>query len=358
LAPAGRWRLARQLLTESLILALAGGAAGLALAYWALRLLITAGADSFPRVAETHMDLGVLIFTIVLSLATGILFGLAPAFHSARQTHGTLKEGSRGTTGSATQGLRAALVVAELALSLTLLAGCGLLIRSFIRLQDVDAGFRPEGVLTMRVSLPSQKYAKPEEARAFYRELLDRARHIPGVDAAGGITGLPLTGTGWSGTTTVDTQAVPEKETTPEADQRPVLPGYFEALGIRLVRGRYFDERDTETSAPVAIVDETPADTYWPHQDAIGRRIKQGGSGSRAPWRVAVGVVRHVRYRTLESPSRVEFYWPYAQTEFTLDSMSLAIHTASDPPAARQRRAETGASARPRSAGLPGPHHA
>jgi hypothetical protein len=137
-----------------------------------------------------------------------------------------------------------------------------------------------------------------------------------------------------------------------------VLPGYFEALGIRLVRGRYFDERDTETSAPVAIVDETPADTYWPHQDAIGRRIKQGGSGSRAPWRVAVGVVRHVRYRTLESPSRVEFYWPYAQTEFTLDSMSLAIHTASDPPAARQRRAETGASARPRSAGLPGPHHA
>ena len=328
----GRWRLTRQLLTESLILALAGGAAGLALAYWALRLLVTAAAASFPRVAETQMDLRVLVFTILVSLATGILFGLAPAFHSARhQTHDTLKEGSRGTTGGASQGLRGALVVAELALSLALLAGSGLLIRSFLRLQDVDAGFRPDGVLTMRVSLPEQKYPKPEQTRAFYRELIERVRHLPGVDAAGGITGLPLSGTGWSGTTTVDTQAVPEKETTPEADQRPVIPGYFEAMGIPLVRGRYFDQRDIETAAPVAIVDETLANTYWPHQDPIGRRIKQGDRSSTDPWRVVVGVVRHVRYRTLESPSRVEFYWPYDQTTFALGSMSLAIHTGSDP---------------------------
>ncbi len=328
----GRWRLTRQLLTESVLLALAGGAAGLALAFGALRLLVAATATSFPRVAETHLDPGVLMFTLLVSLATGILFGLAPAFQAARHdTHDTLKEGGRGIVGGASQGLRSALVVGELALSLALLAGSGLLIRSFLRLQQVDAGFRADGVLTMRVSLPEQKYAKPEQTRAFYRELLDRVRQLPGVDAAGAANGLPLGGTGWSGTTTIDTQAVPEKDRSPETDQRPVTAGYFEAMGIPLVRGRYFDRRDIETAAPVAIVDETLARTYWPGEDAIGKRIKQGDRESSAPWRVVVGVVRHVRYRTLESPSRVEFYWPYPQTDFALGSMSLAIHTGADP---------------------------
>jgi len=328
---AGRRRLMRQLLTESLILALAGGVAGLTLAYGALRLL-TVGAASFPRVAETRMDFGVLLFAMLVALATGVLFGLAPAFSSARDaTRQALQEGSRGSAGGASRRLRSALAVGELALSLALLAGSGLLIRSFLRLQEIDAGFRPDGVLTMRISLPEEKYAKPEQTVAFYRELLDRVRQLPGVDAAGGATGLPLTGTGWSGTATVDTQAVPQKDTTPEADQRPVIPGYFEAMGIRLLHGRYFDQRDTGTSAMVAIVDETLAKTYWPHQDAIGQRIKQGDPKSNSPWRVIVGVVQHVRYRTLESPSRVELYWPYAQTSFTLGSMSLAIHTTADP---------------------------
>jgi len=328
----GRWRLTRQLLTESLLLALAGGIAGLALASGALRLLIAASATSFPRVAETRMDLGVLAFTLLVSLATGILFGLAPAFQFVRHTtYDTLKEGGRGSAGGGSARLRAALVAGELALSLALLAGSGLLIRSFLRLQDVDAGFRPDGVLTMRISLPDRKYSKPEQTRAFYRELLDRVRQLPGVDAAGASNGLPLTGTGWSGTTAIDTQAVPQKETTPEADKRPVTPGYFESMGIPLVRGRYFDQRDTETALPVAIVDETLANTYWPHQDPIGQRVKDGGLKSNAPWRVVIGVVKHVRYRTLESPSRVEFYWPYAQTSFALGSMNLALHTAADP---------------------------
>jgi len=243
-----------------------------------------------------------------------------------------LKEGGRGgTAGAGSQRLRGALVVAEVALSLTLLVGAGLLIRSFLRLQDVDTGFRPEGVLTMRVALPQEKYSKIEQTRTFYRELLARVRQLPGVDAAGGATGLPLTGTGWSGTTTVDSQAVQPKDATPEADQRPVFPGYFEAMGIPLVRGRFFDQRDIETAAPVAVIDETMANTYWPKEDPIGKRIKQGGSQSQQPWRTIVGVVRHVRYRTLESPSRVEFYWPYDQTNFPLGSMSLAIHTSSDP---------------------------
>jgi putative ABC transport system permease protein len=218
-----------------------------------------------------------------------------------------------------------------MALSLTLLVGAGLLIRSFLRLQDVDTGFRTDGILTLRIALPSQKYARPTQTRAFYRDLLERVRRLPGVDSAGGITGLPLSRTGWSGTTTVDSQAVEPKDASFEADQRPVLPGYFEALAIRLVRGRYFDQRDNENSAPVAIIDETMANTYWPHEDPLGKRIKQGDRGSPQPWRTIVGVVRHVRYRTLESPSRVEFYWPYEQTSFPLGTMSLAIHTATDP---------------------------
>jgi predicted permease len=333
----GRGRLIRQLLTESAVLGLAGGAAGVLLAEAALRALIalsatTVGAASLPRVAEARIDLPVLLFTIAISLATGILFGLAPAFHATRHNpHEALKEGARGNASRRSQGLRGALVVAEMALSLTLMAGSGLLIRSFLQLQDVDSGFRSGGVLTMRVPLPVERYPKATQMHAFFRELVDRVRRLPGVDAAGMVSGLPLSGVGFSGTTTVDTQAVPPQEATPEADQRPATDGYFEAMGIGLVRGRFFDQRDTEDSAPVAIIDETMAKTYWPNQDAIGRRIRQGGMQSSLPWRTIVGVVRHVRYRTLESPSRVEFYWPYAQTNFPLGSMSLALHTGGDP---------------------------
>jgi putative ABC transport system permease protein len=326
-------RLLRQLLTESATLGLMGGIAGLLFAYLAQRLLIALSATSFPRVAEAQMDLRVLGFTVIVALLTGILFGLAPGLRALRQVpFEALKEGSHGSTsGEGSQRLRSALVVAEVALSVMLLAGAGLLIRSFLRLQEVDSGFRPDGVLTLRLSLPEQKYSKPEQTRVFYKELLDRVRHLPGVDAAGAVTGLPLSHAGWSGTATVDTQAVPIKDTTPEVDQRPVTPGYFEAMGIQLVRGRYFDEHDTETSQPVAIIDETMAKTYWPNEDPLGKRIHSGGHGSKSPWRTIVGVVDHVRYRTLEAPSRTEFYWPYSQTNFALGSMSLAIHSKVDP---------------------------
>lgn len=329
----GHWRLLRQLLTESSILGLLGGLAGLLFGYVALRLLISLSVSSFPRVTEAQMDVRVFGFTILISVLTGILFGLAPAFHAYRNvTFDALKEGSHGgTAGAGSQRLRGTLVVLEVGLSLMLLAGAGLLIRSFLRLQEVDTGFRPDGVLTTRLALPEQKYSKPEQTRTFYRELLDRVRRLPGVDSAGAVSGLPLTGSGWSGTATIDTQAVPLKDTTPEVDMRPATPGYFETMGIELVRGRYFDEHDNETSAPVAIIDETLANTYWPKQDPIGQRLKQGGRQSKSPWRTVVGVVRHVRYRTLESPSRTEFYWPYSQLTFALGSMSLAVHTSGDP---------------------------
>ncbi|MGE5322968.1 MAG: ABC transporter permease [Actinomycetota bacterium] len=328
-----RGRLLRQLLTESTTLGLMGGAAGLLLGYLAQRLLVALSATSFPRVAGAQMDASVLGFTIVIALATGILFGLAPGLRAFHQVpYEALKEGSHGGTASGVpHRLRSILVIAEVALSVMLLAGAGLLIRSFLRLQEVDGGFRPDGVLTMSIALPEQKYSKPEQTRLFYKDLLDRVRLLPGVDAAGAVYGLPLTGNGGSGTATVDSQAVPQKDTTPEVEWKPVTPGYFEAMGISLVRGRYFDQHDNETSQPVAIVDETLANKYWPHEDPIGKRIHRGGREGKDPWRSIVGVVRHVRYRTLESPSRTEFYWPYAQTQFAMQSMNLAIHTAADP---------------------------
>ncbi len=328
---AGQSRIIRQLLTESLLLAFAGGAAGLLVAKWGLNALTALASSSFPRVTGAALDARVLAFTVFVSVATGVLFGLAPAWESARSiTHESLKEGGRGASaGMMSQRLRRALVVAEVALSLTLLVGAGLLLRSFLKLLDVESGFRAGGVLTARLALPQAKYPGPAQVRSFYRDFVERAAHIPGVDAAGAINSLPLSGSGGSGTTTVDTEAVPPGQRTPEADWRIVTPGYFQAMGIPLLSGRFFDERDTDTSQQVAVIDETMANTYWPNQDAVGQRIKRGGGQSTQPWRTVVGVVRHVRHRTLEARSRVTLYMAHAQNPSS--AMSLAVHTSTDP---------------------------
>jgi putative ABC transport system permease protein len=327
---ASRGRLVQQMLTESTLLALLGGIAGFLLARWGLRVLIAIGEKSFPRLAAAGMDLWILLFTFLISIATGVLFGIAPALQSARSvTHDSLKEGGRsGTTGVASQQLRRVLVVAEVALSLILLVGAGLLLKSFARLMDVDAGFRPAGVLTMRIALPEQRYAKPEQIRNFYRSLLDRVTKIPGVKAAGGVSLLPFSGNS-SGTTTVDSRVVSGADASPEADRRDVLPGFFEAMGIDLIRGRYIDDRDNETAAPVAVIDETMAKTYWPNEDPIGQRLKLGARQSSAPWMTIVGLVKHVRYRTLEAKSRVQVYFPHAQRPFS--DMALVVKTTGDP---------------------------
>ncbi len=330
---AGRMRLVRQMLTESAILGLLGGIGGLMVASVGLQALIAATSASFSRTRDITMDWRVLAFTFAISLATGLLFGLAPAWHAAHVVpHDSLKEGGRGNTaGSASQRVRRVLIVSEIALSLVLLAGAGLLIKSFLKLQQVDPGFRPENVLTMRISLPQQRYGTPELVRNFYQDVLSRVRRLPGVEAAGAIAALPLSGQGGSGTTTIDSQAVPADKTTPELDLRPVTPGYFESMGITLVRGRLFDDRDSETAAPVAIVDETLVQTFWPNEDPIGKRLHRGGGGPgpNNPWATVVGVVRHVRMRTLEAPSRMEFYWPAAQNPYS--SMSLTVRTSVEP---------------------------
>jgi putative ABC transport system permease protein len=333
---AGRKRIVRQLLTESILLAACGGLAGLLLTPIVLQQIIRLGAEALPRASDVKLDGWALFFAMVVTLGTGILFGLAPALQASRRTpFEDLKEGGRGgTPNTASSRLRRVLVIAETAFSVILLVGAGLLMRSFLRVLAVDPGFHAENVLTMRVSLPQERYSKPEQIRTFYHEVIQRIDTLPGVQAAGATAALPLAGQGGSGTTTVDTQEVPIGQTTPEADWRPITPGYFEAMQIPLLSGRYFSESDIDTAAPVAIVDDTFARAYWPHESAVGKRVHLGGMGSRAPWMMIVGVVGHVHYRELEAPARVQLYWPEDQRPY--NTMSLAIRTAQDPLALMQ----------------------
>ncbi len=326
---AGRSRLVGQLLTESVLLGLTGGITGLAVAPLALHGLLTLGASVLPRIAQIRIDVWALAFTLAVSLATGMLFGLAPALQAGRDRNHDLLKSARGSAAKPTYRLRRALVMGEAAISLVLLAGAGLLLRSFVQVLRVNPGFRPEGVLTMRVSLPPAKYSKPDQIRNFYRELVDRVQNLPGVKSAGAVSLLPLGGQGNSGTTTIDTQEVPPENATPESDWRAATPGYFQAMGISLIRGRYFDERDTESSQPVTIIDETLAQTFWPHGDPLGKRLHRGGRGSTAPWTTVVGVVSHVHNRTLEARSRTEVYWPESQNPYS--AMALAIRVSGNP---------------------------
>jgi predicted permease len=327
---AGRGRIVRQLLVESGLLAIVGGAVGLVAAVWMMRVLVPMAASSLPQGIAVTLDSSVLAFTALASLATVVVFGVAPAVQAAGVNLGdALKASARTTAASpASRRIRRTLVAGEIALSIVLLAGAGLLGRSLLRLLDVDPGFRPEGVLTLRVALPQEKYEQPDQVRAFYRELLDRLRRIPGVTSAGAVWALPLSGSGGSGTTTIDTTAVPPDKATPETDWRPVLPGFFETMGVRLVSGRFFTDADDEHGTPVVIVDETLARTFWPNRDAIGKRLKIGGLQSASPWRTVVGVVGHVRYRSLEAQSRPEIYWPELQTPRW--AMSFVVRTSLD----------------------------
>jgi len=328
---AGRARLIRQYLTESVLLAVVGGAAGVALVPVALRALLALSAKALPRPVSTGVDVDMLLFAVGMALGTGVLFGLAPALRALRGgRYSQLKEGGRmGSLGIRGNRSLRLLMAGEAAACLMLLAGGGLLLRSFLRVLQVDPGFHPAGVLTMQVTLPPQKYAKPEQWRAFFRNLVERVRVLPAVEAAGAVAGLPLNGNASSGTMTVDSLAVPPDKASPETDYRPATPGYFTAMGIPLLEGRYFDDHDTETSAPVAIIDQSMARLYWPRESALGKRIKLGGTQSKEQWMTIVGIVKHVHYRTLEAESRVEAYWPEAQQPYPF--MDLVVRTSRDP---------------------------
>jgi predicted permease len=320
-----------QLLVESGLLAIGGGAVGLASAFWLLGALGRASDAVLPQHVAAALNASVLAFTVVTSLATVIVFGMAPALQaSSIAPSDALKASARTTAASpASRRMRRALVAAEIALSLVLLAGAGLLGRSLLRLLVVDPGFRSNGILTFRVALPDQKYPTDASRRLFYRQALDRVRALPGVQSAGSVNILPLSGSNNSGTVTIDTNSVTPDKRYLEADWRPVLPGYFETMGVRLIAGRFFTDADADRSDPSCIIDETMARAFWPGENALGKRLKIGGPQSTSPWRTILGVVGHVRYRTLEEPSRVAVYWPQLQRAWP--GQTFVLRTAADP---------------------------
>jgi putative ABC transport system permease protein len=328
---AGRWRLIRQLLTESVVLATVSGAIGLLLAYLGLKALIAIAPDNVPRLNEMSIDARVLVFTIGVSMITGMIFGLVPAFQASKpDLNETLKEGGRGSTGGARgRRVRSILVVAEIAFALVLLTGAGLMIRSFIRLQEVKPGFKPENLLTMRLRLPQTKYADAAQLTPFYQQLIERVRALPGVRTVGTVSHLPLSGAYQSGTITVEQPSASVDNASFECDRRITSPDYFEAMGIEVMNGRPFNDHDAQGGLMVCLVDETFARRFWPNEDPLGKRVKIGGSQSTNPWLTIVGVVAHVKHYGLSAQGREFIYFPYTQAPAR--QMFLAVRTEGDP---------------------------
>ncbi len=327
---AGRLRLIRQLLTESVLLAIVGAALGLLLAYGGLKLLLALNLADIPRLNEISLDGRVLGFTFGVAILTGLVFGLAPAVQASKpDLNETLKEGSRGSTGGINrQRIRSLLVVSEVALTVLLLIGAGLMLKSFYAIQKVNPGFNPENTLTMMVNLPAYKYTDDHQIRAFYEQTLKRIEVLPGVESASAVTGLPLT------TNLiirlrfmVDGRPPVNPSEVPRANYRSISNDYFRTMRISLLEGRYFTEQDRDTSPPVVIINETMANLYWPGEDAINKRLTIPFLGGVS--REVVGVVADVRNSSLDTESGAQMYVPYLQKPFNI--MALAVHAASDP---------------------------
>jgi putative ABC transport system permease protein len=328
---ASRGRIVRQLLTESLLLSLTGGTLGLFLALWWSDLLVALGKQNIPRALQVGLDWRVLGFTLVVSVLTGIVFGLVPALHSSKtELTESLKEGGRGSSDGARRNrIRGLLVVSELAIAFVLLVGSGLLIQSFWRLYQVSPGFEPQNLLTMVVSIPEVKYPT-ERQEHFFRELLTRVRSLPGVRSASAVTPLPLSGDMYR--ISFETEGRPvAKGDLPSSDFFVIDDNYFKTLGVSILKGREFNERDTEKTTPVIIVNETFARKFFPNEDPVGKRIKPGISvdDEKPAMREIVGVVSTVRNRNLSSDLRPGYFVPATQIPF--NQMTLVVRTTTDP---------------------------
>jgi putative ABC transport system permease protein len=327
---ASRARLVRQLLTESVVLSLCGGAAGLLLARWGLDALLALAPTSLPRLTEIHLDSGVLLFSLALSVVTGLVFGIAPAWLAARaDVNEALKQGTRGSTEGGARGrLRSALVVIEVTFALMLLGGAGLLARSFIQLSHVDPGFIPENATLLRLSLPQKKYAMPEQQTAFANALLDRVKALPGVQAAGLTHSMPLVGDYVLGFN-IEGRAAIDPSDLPSTNYYAVTPDYFRAMGIRLVRGRVFTPQDDAKAPRVAIINETMARQFFPNEDPIGKRLNI--TNGPDTWREIVGIVGDIKQYGVDKATSAQSYEPFAQVPFS--SINVVIRT-NGPPAA------------------------
>ena len=324
---ATRADLIRQLLAESVLLSLAGAVAGLVIAYGAVRALLATVPVDLLRVEAVRIDATVLAFTLVVAVLTGLLFGIAPAVQASRaDLHDALKDGARTAGGGRGQWLRRSLVVAEVALALTLLVGAGLLIRSFARLQGVDPGFDPDHLITFNVSLPRAKYETPESRAAFFEAARERLAALPGVEAAGATSNIPFGGNWSTGSFNVEGYQPPEGQPGPWGDQRAVTPGFHEAMKIRLLKGRLLTTADRRGSPRVVVVDDEMARRYWAGSDPIGKRIAFGDlTAPDVQWITVVGVVEHTAHEGLDAERRVQLYHPHqhqpvAQMTFALRS--------------------------------------
>jgi putative ABC transport system permease protein len=342
---AGRGRLVRQLLTESVMLAIIGGAIGVALAFLGVQLFVMFGPSDIPRLSEIGVDPRVLGVSLIVTVLTGLLFGLAPALHTSKpDLNDALKEGGRGSTGKR-HILRNVLVVGEVAFALMLLITAGLTMKSFQQLLALDLGFRTEGLMTTRVTLPQSKYQENPQVVAFYRQAIDRVKSLPGVESVGAITQLPLSGAYSSGTTVIEDTSAGEGlqrfQGYPylEADRRSVAPGYFTSLGVRLIEGRLLDDRDREDSPAVAVVDEKFAKRFWPSGSAVGKRVAVGGNPQTGiQWGEIVGVIGHIHHYGTNREGQEQAYFPEGReqiyfpfTQRPARTMFLTVRTAVDP---------------------------
>lgn len=329
---AGRARVVRQLLTESVALSLMGGVAGIVISALGIYVARKMHPGNIPRLDELSMDYRVLCFTFAIAVVTGVIFGLAPALRASRvELTANLKAGGKGLANGGLSvrrdKLRGALVIAELAISLPLLVGAGLLVRSFIHLANVPPGFDPQNVASMSISAYGPQFKDPVTRVHFYQELSDRTRQLPGVTATGAVSALPLTKTiGWGGMQ-VEGYVPPPNEPELQVDQRAATPSYFSAMEIPLLQGRFFAETDTDKMPQVAIIDQKMADRFWPRGDAIGKRIRRPVND--APWITIVGVVGIVKEYGLDTDTRMVVYYPHAQVKD--GSMYLVARTTSDP---------------------------
>lgn len=331
-------RLARQMLTESMALAFLGMVLGLVIAFQAVHALLWLAPENLSTGLDIHLDLYVLLFTALIAGASAIIFGAAPAWQIAfLDPHQNLKQGrGTGEGGAGRHRFRSGLVVAELALALVLLASAGVFLKSLQKLKDVDVGFRPHGLMTAALALPEREYDTPDKQIAFLNNALAELSNAPGVISAAAAVPLPFSGFGGSASFNIEGRVAPPGDPGPHGDVRGVSPRYFETMGIRLLRGRVFTDQDRRGGQPVAIIDENLAREYWPHQDALGQRIR---NGNNAPWKTIVGIVRAVRHSQVvgeeasaegvEGSGKGVYYFPLYQENSP--AVFLIARTSADP---------------------------
>ncbi len=333
---AGRGRLARQFLTEAVLLALAGGALGVVIAVWGVNTVLAANPGSVVRVDEIGLDLPLLAYTLAVAIATGLLFGLAPALHArARTFFAGLKDGARSSASRGRQLFRASLVVAEVALAFVLVIGAGLLLKSFWTLSRVDPGFEPKGALTFQLSLPTTAYPDGAATRAFYERLLEGLRSLPGVESATAMSGLPPVRDMNANDTNFEGVPRPPDGPIHNVDYYQfAAQQYFEAMKIRLVQGRVFEPQDAASTTPVVVVNQRLTEVFWPGQNPLGKRLQPELSDDR-PWFTVVGVVADVKQGGMNRPAGTEIYFSSEQVQallgFSLRTRNVVVRTPGDP---------------------------